>query len=130
MLLVYKLETSKNFKEVKPIMIIAITYIFFNLIRYLINSLKLLSEKPQDHLKKSFTHSPLPKNLESASPPPFWQNGKFFSPPPHPHGRKEGGHYETCWFFLALKLVNSIHVLIFTQYILERYLRFNISNKS
>ena len=71
MLLVYKLETSKNFKEVKPIMIIAITYIFFNLIRYLINSLKLLSEKPQDHLKKSFTHSPLPKNLESASPPPF-----------------------------------------------------------
>ena len=35
------------------IMIIAITYIFFNLMWYLINSLKLLSEKPQAHLKKS-----------------------------------------------------------------------------
>ena len=80
-------------------MIIAITYIFFNLIRYLINSLKLLSEKPQDHLQKSFTHSPLPKNLESASPPPFWQNGKFFSPP-HPHGRKEGGTMKHVGFSL------------------------------
>ena len=46
--LVYKLETFTNCKEVKHIMImiIAIIYIFY-LMRYLINSWKLLSENPQ-----------------------------------------------------------------------------------
>ena len=52
--LVYKLEIFKNFKEVKHmIMIIAIIFIFFYLMWYLINSWKLLSEHPQDPLKKS-----------------------------------------------------------------------------
>ena len=46
MFLVFKLETFTNCKEVKHIMvmIVAIIYIFFYLMRYLINSCKLLSE--------------------------------------------------------------------------------------
>ena len=47
--LVYKLEIFTNCKEVKHIMImiIAIIYIFFYLMRYLIKSWKLLSENPR-----------------------------------------------------------------------------------
>ena len=46
--LVYKLETFTNCKEVKHIMImiIAVIYIFY-VMRYLMNSWKLLSENPQ-----------------------------------------------------------------------------------
>ena len=77
MFLVYKLETFTNCNEVKPIMvmIIAIIYIFY-LMRYLINSWKLLSENPQPppppQIKSipPFTHSPT-KNSKSARLPPI-----------------------------------------------------------
>ena len=54
MFLVDKFETFPNCKEVKHIMImiIAIIYIFFYLLRYLINRWKLLSENPQPPLNK------------------------------------------------------------------------------
>ena len=87
MFLVYKLETFTNCNEVKPIMvmIIAIIYIFY-LMRYLINSWKLLSENPQPPTPQKkhpppppFTLSPT-KNSKSASHPPFCQHWRFFRP--------------------------------------------------
>ena len=67
--LVYKLETFTNCKEVKiTIMIIAIIYIFY-LMRYLIISWKLLSQNPQLPPEKIHLTAP-------PSPPPF-----LFTPP-------------------------------------------------
>ena len=83
--LVYKLETFAICKEVKHIMLMIITilYIFF-LMRYLINSWKLLSKNPQPppfSLKKStthlFAHTPT-KNSKKCKSSPFSQNWKFF----------------------------------------------------
>ena len=92
--LVNKLETFKNFKEVKHIMImiIAIVYIF---VSYVIfdQQLKITFRKFSPALKKSTPHpySLSPKNLKSASPPflPIFQP----LPPPTPAERR--GHYVT-----------------------------------
>ena len=77
--LVYKLETFKNCKEVKHIIImtIAIIYIFY-FMWYLINSWKVLSENPQ--VPPERIHYPL--KLEKVQVPPFCQHWIFFSPPP------------------------------------------------
>ena len=94
MFLVFKLETFTNCKEVKHIMvmIVAIIYIFFYLMRYLINSCKLLSEnlhsppyQKKIHPCPFFTHSPT-KNSKSASPPLFAIIEHFSDP----FCRKEG----------------------------------------
>ena len=70
--LVYKLKTFTNCKEVKHILImfIAIIYIFY-VMRYLINSWKLLSENPQlPSLKKCTLHfTPLFGNIVHFSGP-------------------------------------------------------------
>ena len=99
-ILVYKLETFTNYKEVKiTIMIIAIIYIFY-IMKYLIISWKLLSENPQLPPEKIyptppplprpfFTHCPT-KNPKSASPY-FLSTFKIFLAPPAERGG--GGHY-------------------------------------
>ena len=89
MFLVYKLQTSKNCKKVKHtmIMILGIIYIF---LLYVIfhQQLKITFRKSSatpPSLKKIhspiFTHS-FPKNLKSASPPPFCQHWNFSTPSP------------------------------------------------
>ena len=88
--LVYKLETFKNFKEVKHIMImiIAIVYIF---VSYVIfdQQLKITFRKFSPALKKSTPHpySLSPKNLKSASPPFL----PIFQPLPPPPPQQNGG---------------------------------------
>ena len=92
--LVYKLETFENCKEVKHIMflIIAIIYIFFILLWYLINSWKLLSENPQPPPPPEKINSPL--KIQEVQVPPFCLHWKFLSPPLPPAERGWGGHYE------------------------------------
>ena len=73
MLLFYKLQTFKNCKEVKHIILITATiYFFFYLMWYLINSWKLISENlqplPPEKILSPFLLPP-PKNSEGTSPP-------------------------------------------------------------
>ena len=82
-LLVYKLETFKNCKEVKHmIMVIAVIYIFFYLMWCLINSSKLLSENPQAPPEKIhsllLTHSPL--KIHKVQGPLFANTRNFQDP--------------------------------------------------
>ena len=119
--LVYKLETFKNCKEVKQIMIkiIAIIYIFY-LIWYLINSWKLLSEKPL----------PLPWKKNSLPPwrfkkckfPPFCQHWKLFSPPPPlaERGGREERHEWPRWNHWS---ASCQHLLHFQKSITQRLRR-------
>ena len=62
---------------------------------YLINSWKLLSENPQPPSEKIhspiFTHCPLPKKSETASPPVFAKIENILDPSPLQKGG-EGGH--------------------------------------
>ena len=85
--LVYKLETFTNCKEVKHIMImiIAIIYIFY-LMRYLINSWKLLSENPQPPTPQKNIHPhPLllfrPLKIQKVQVTPLFANIEDFSGP-------------------------------------------------
>ena len=67
------------------IMIIAIIYIYFYIMWYLMNSWKLLSENPQPPLEKSTPHfflTSFPKNSKIASPLLFANIGNFLDPPP------------------------------------------------
>ena len=90
-LLVYNLDTFKNCKERKHIiiMIIAIIYIFY-LMWYLINNWKLLSGNLQSLLNKStppfLLTSPLKSRKVQVSP--FLPASKVFQPPFHPSCRK------------------------------------------
>ena len=83
--LVYKLETFKNCKEVKHIMIIAIIYIFLSDVIFdqqLKFTFRKSSGSPEKVHSSLFAHSPT-KNLKIASPPlPFCQHWEFFSPTP------------------------------------------------
>ena len=83
--LVYKLETSRNCKEVKHmIMIIAIIYIFLSDVIFdqQLKSTFRQSPPPEKIHLPLFTHlPPPPKNWEIARPPPpFLSNWKFFRP--------------------------------------------------
>ena len=71
MFLVYKLETFKNCKEVKPIMIMITDYDFLSYVIF-DQQLKITFRKssgpPEKIHSPLFTHLP-PKNSKSASPP-------------------------------------------------------------
>ena len=81
--LVYKLETSKNCKEAKQIMIITIAIIYFLILCDIWLTLKITSRKssgpPEKIHSQLLTHSPL-KNSKSESPPTFWPTLKNFQP--------------------------------------------------
>ena len=79
MFLVYKLETFKNCKEVKHIMImiIAIIYIFLSYVIF-DQQLKITFRRPSAPPRKN----PLPpKNSKSAGPPPFLPTLTIFQAP-------------------------------------------------
>ena len=91
--LVYKLETFKNCKELKHIMIMINV---FCLMWYLINSWKLLSENPQPHPEKIhsplFTHYSLPpKKFQKVQAPAFLLTLKSFQATP------QKGQERTLW---------------------------------
>ena len=92
--LVYKLDTFRNCKEVKHIiiMIIAIIHIFLILLMF-DQQLQITFKKSSGPTEKIhlllFTHSSLKLNSKSASPYLF-ANIKNFSPPPPPW-QKGGG---------------------------------------
>ena len=117
--LVYKLETFKNCKEVKQIMImiIAIIYILY-LMWYLINSWKLLSEKPLSLPWKKI-HSPL--KMQKVQVPPFLPTLKTFqSPPLAERGGREEGHEWPRWNHWS---TSSQHLLHFEKSITQRLRR-------
>ena len=93
--LVYKLDTFRNCKEVKHIiiMIIAIIHIFLILLMF-DQQLQITFKKSSGPTEKIhlplFTHSSLKLNSKSASPYLF-ANIKNFSPPPPPPWQKGGG---------------------------------------
>ena len=84
--LVYKLETFKNCKEVKHIMIMIIAIIYFFL-SYVIfdQQFKITFWKSSGpSLKKStspFLLTPLPLKIQKVQVPPFCQHWIFFRPP-------------------------------------------------
>ena len=90
--LVYKLETSKNCKEVKynMIMITAITYIFLSYVIFdqqLEITFKKSSGPPWKNPLPPFNSLP-PKNSKKCKSPPFGQHWKFFR---SPAAKKDGG---------------------------------------
>ena len=87
--LVYKLETFKNCKKVKYIMIIVMIYIFLSYVIY--NHIWTVENYCQKILRLQWKiHSP-PKNSKSASPP-FLPGLKIFQvPPPLQKGGGGGG---------------------------------------
>ena len=93
MLLVYRLETFKNYKEVKYIVIMIITIIcIFSILCDILSAVencfqKILSSPPEK------IDPPATKNSKSVSPP-FLLTLKFFSPPP-PYPAERGGR--TLW---------------------------------
>ena len=91
--LVYKLETFKNCKEVKHIMImiIAIIYIFLSYVIF-DQQLKITFRKSSDPLSPEKIHSPFyslpsPKNLKVASSPLFDNIENFLGCPSRKGGR-------------------------------------------
>ena len=96
-LLVYKLETFTNCKEVKHIMImiiviIAITYIFLS---YEIFDQQLIPSHPPTPLKKStspFLLTP-PLEIQKVQVRPFLPTLKIFQAPPAEKGWGSRGHY-------------------------------------
>ena len=92
--LVHKLETSRNCKELKHIMILIIAIIYiFHLMWYLItfeNYFRKILRHPWKNLRPPF-HSLSPKNSEIASPSPFLTKLKIFQPPVPPAERKGVG---------------------------------------
>ena len=79
--LVYKLETFKNCKEAKHIILCDIWLIVENYFQ------KMLSPSPHEKI-----HSPF-KNSKGASPPPIWPTLHIFQPPTHA-AESVGGHCE------------------------------------
>ena len=94
--LVYKLETSRNCKEVKHIMIliIAIIYIFFiwcDISYIVVNYFQKILRPPGKIHTPRFTHFRL-KIKKLQVPSPFRQNWKFLAPTPL--CRRKGGGEE------------------------------------
>ena len=82
--LVYKLETFKNCKDVKRIMIMIIAIICIFLILWDIWS------TVENYLQKILCLPPF--KVQKVQGPPFCQHWQFFSPPP-PAERGGGGHH-------------------------------------
>ena len=82
--LVYKMETFKNFKEVKHIMIMVIDYDFLCCVIFdqqLKITFKKSSGPPEKIHSPLFTHPSPCKNSKSASPLPFLLTLKIFQAP-------------------------------------------------
>ena len=91
--LAYKMETFKNCKEVKHIVIMTIDYDFLSYVTFdqqLKITFKKSSGPPEKIHSPLFTHYPL-KNSKSASLPLFANTENFSAPPPPPNSRKGGG---------------------------------------
>ena len=91
-------------------LIIAIIYIFFILLWYLINSWKLLSENPQP--PPPWKNQLPPKNSRSASPS-FLPTLKIFEPPPPPCRKGVG---RTLWRGIIKLHYKSFYKLTFKHW--------------
>ena len=122
MLLVYRLETFKNYKEVKYIVIMIITIIcIFSILCDISSAVencfqKILSSPPEK------IDPPATKNSKSVSPP-FLLTLKFFSPPPPYPAERGGGHCEWCitgsmWCFVKRLVICISQYEVFMNCIL------------
>ena len=115
MFLVYNLETFTNCEEVKHIMvmIIAIIYIFFNLMTLFDQQLKIIFRKssaPYPSTKKKKIHSPVllppPLKIQKLQLPPFLPTLKFLQVPP----AERGGGMEDTMIYLE-RMVSFFPIL-------------------